>query len=276
MNEALTKDKAIFVVALLGAFLAFSPFKDDLSNIYILIGNIKYTLLGIMITFIALLALSVYLYALDYIRYNFGKYQNAFVFRCIIPVANFFYSVAILFPLLILFLWIVSFGSSISFVKKYFFIIWIFDFIGSVAVGILSIKNSVFLRKEAKKEELESIEKAKAIALQRAIQLLCGDFYRESMMESFKALELALREILLQNDSLHEPQFINVIQLANMALENKLINKNTLSEIQKLQSLRDKIIHSWVEVTKDQANFALKVVRDILEKDVNNFKQSNI
>jgi len=119
MGKDLAKEKSLFVVALFGAFLAFSSFKTDLSMIYITINNSQFSLLSLMVIFVVLLAISVYLFALDFVKYSFGKYQNFFGFKAIIPLANFFYSLAILFPIIIIFSWFLSISAIDNLTNKY-------------------------------------------------------------------------------------------------------------------------------------------------------------
>ena len=66
MNERDNKDKAIVIVGFLAIFLAFSSFKSEFSQIYLSIGESKYSIFNLLVFFIILLTISVYLFALDY------------------------------------------------------------------------------------------------------------------------------------------------------------------------------------------------------------------
>ena len=268
MNDQQIKDKAIFVVGLLAAFLAFSTFKEDLIKINFYISGKPFNLLGGILIFILLLTFSVYLYALDYVRYSFGKYQNFMLFRLIIPLANFFYSAAVLFPVLIFFMWLISILPIKNFAQKHEVGILVFDIVGVLIVIVISIFNSISTTRRQKQKDAEEIEALRSNYLQRAFDLFKNSFFGESIMEAFKALDLYLREKLLEKDTL-STKFTNIKDLTNLAIKYKIIDPKSLPALEDLRGMRNQAAHSLKPFTKEQAEFAINTVRSILEHQKN-------
>lgn len=263
MNNKQINEKALFVVGLLATFLAFSSYKETLIFIKLDIGGHGVSLWSLMTSFVIFLALTVYFYALDYLRYSFGKYQNFFLFRGIIPIANFFYSVAILSPILVIFFWIASDPYIFGFLSKYKHAAEIFDVIGIIAIAIGSIFNSRVLSREAKLKEAEAMDELKNGFLQRASQLYQNDFFAETIFESQKALELYLRERLLSDRDIYTRN-IKLSDLFNLAQKNNLVDEKTLVKLKMLRQQRNAIAHSQINATKEEAFSALNLVRDVL------------
>ncbi len=267
MNDKQIQDKAFFVVGLLAAFLAFSTFKDDLSKIGLIIGNRIYPLFGIMIFFIILLTISVYLYALDYLRFNFGKYQNFFLFRWIIPLANFFYSFAMLFPILVIFFWIIGSEPFYGFAKQHEHAVIIFDGIAGSILAISSFFNAIRLTRRTVREATETIEKLKDSYLERALKLFDNKFYAETVIEAQKTLEEYLKEKLLEEKDL-TTKYMGMRQLLDFADKNNIFSdKKYISLIKDLIGIRNKAVHSSDPITKEQAEFALEVVKNTFKDE---------
>lgn len=264
MNNKQVGEKGVFVVALLGSFLALSAFKDELKAIRLIFGSGTVSLLGILIVFGLMLMLSAYLYALDYVRYSFGKYQNFFIFRTIIPIANFFYSLALIFPIFIFILWIADSPPFHQFNNTYRKPVLYFDIIAGLILIIGGLINSYILSKRKKKEDEQIIEKSKENSLRRAIELLGKDFFGESLVESFKTLEFALRERLFEKQGF-DSKFLNMTRLLELSNKNQVIDPKLVPRIKEIQQIRNKFAHEYTQVTQEQAKSAIEVVRKIIE-----------
>jgi hypothetical protein len=263
MNEKLVKDKAIYVVGLLSAFLAFSTFKEELYNIKILLNNHSYSLLYFIVFFVILLSISVYLYALDYVKYSFGKYQNFILFRAIIPLANFFYSIAILFPLLVLLSVLISLSPFLTSVGNSKILLY-FDIVGGIFIGVFSVINALFLTKKERKNEVATIEESKVSYLERALKLFNGHFYTETIVEASKVLELTLRKKLLEEKGLKTENF-GMLQILRTAQENNLIEPETIKKIKELQILRNHAVHSAKSFSESEARIALDLTKEVMQ-----------
>lgn len=266
MNNKDIKDKAVFVVGLLAAFLAFSAFKDELSKVYILILGRDYSLLTIMILFIVLLALSVYLYALDYLKYSLGKYQNFIIFKCLIPLANFFYFFALILPILMLLIWILGFVQITQILNEYRPIIITLDSILAVIAGVLSVFYAVSVTKKIKEGAILKIENQKNFYLKRAIDLFKNNFYSETLIETQKTLEQYLRQRLLLEKDL-TTRYLPMMKLIEYANNQSLLDDSKLNLIRDLQRLRNEVVHGMKSVDREQAQMAINTVRRIIKNE---------
>lgn len=245
-------------MALLGSFLTLSTFKEELSVIKIYFSDNTISLLSILLIFGSVLILSAYFYALDYVRYNFGKYQNLFLFRLIIPTADFFYSISILFPIFIFILWVIAYLLPYLCIlnTKY----WVELVI--LLMFVLSIVNTRILSKNKREEEGFFIEKQKEDSLRRATDLLNKDFFGESLVESFRALEFTLREKLFEKQGF-DSKYLNINNLLWLASKNQVVDQDLIPKIKEIQRMRNKFMHEYIQVTKEQAESAIETIRKI-------------
>ena len=266
MNNSNIKDKAVFGVGFLAALLAFSSLKEELLKIHITISGHQYSLFNIMIFFIILLSVSIYLYALDYLRYNFGKYQNHIIFRSIVPLANFFYSIAILFPVLVFLAWIIGSGPVYNFVKQHMGGVVIFDVVGILIATTAAAMNAYLFSKREKRELKETIESLRTKSLHRALELHENKFYGETLIEISKTLERYLQEKLFDENGFTS-KYIPLRQLVEIASQKQIISKKNIALIMDLIALRNKAAHSSDPITKEQSEFGLNTVRVVFENE---------
>lgn len=137
-------NKSIFSVGLIALFLSTYQFRDYFSRI-IIQNNEKssISLFSVIISFCFLLVVSVYLYALYYVKYSFGdRVQRWFIFKVILFFAELFYFLAMFLPLLILIMLIVD-ALNIPYQS-----ILVFDIIGTVILLLFGIISAVFSLKK--------------------------------------------------------------------------------------------------------------------------------
>ena len=134
-------NKSLFSVGLIAIFLSLYQFKEELGSIIIQGENkSSISLLSVIIMFSICLIISVYFYALSYIKYSFGeKVQEFFIFKIIVFLGDLFYSTAMFYPILILIIYI---SHKFNFLNQYIFI---FDTIGIVSLFIFGIFTSNLL-----------------------------------------------------------------------------------------------------------------------------------
>ena len=96
MAENLRFDtKAGFIVALFAAFIALNFYASVLSNIYLFFGPYKYPLIYLFNTMLIALFISVYFYALDYVRTD--SVERWKFFRYFKQIGNIFYAFSLIF-----------------------------------------------------------------------------------------------------------------------------------------------------------------------------------
>ncbi len=271
MNQDI-KEKGVFVVGFLATALAFSSFKDSLEGIIVNFGSYSTNIFQLSEVFFALLALSAYLYALDYLRYNLGEYQNLFVFKAILFLANGFYFLALIYPICLFAVWIVVSTpidkhpelqyTPISFISKI-----IGTVIGSLLGGVISYQ----YEKLKKRREVEVLETQKRIFLDKASRLYEQGLYSEAVLDIFKSVDQALREKLLTSKDLTS-RHIPFSGLVHMIGKNEILNKVDISSLRFLLELRNSAVHLPEPLTKEQAKEALRIGtkffhnKDITEK----------
>lgn len=264
MGKDLIKEKGIFVVGLMAAFLAFSAYKEELSSIRIQMGaHMAPTLSSLFLVFVIFLALSVYFYALDYLKYSYPRFQNSFIFKVTAFLGNFFYSLGIIFPLLVLVSWIASGIPPTP--PKYQAWLIIFDTVGVILISIGAAANAIYQMMRGRNQAIENIDRTKLLSLGRALQLLDNGFYREVIVESFRVLEFFLRERLLREGGLYT-QGMPVSVLIEFAKKRDVLDERITSQVMDLRALRNQAVHSDQSFNKEQATFAIDTIRSILEK----------
>lgn len=138
-KENITINKSIFAVGLIAIFLSMYQFRDELNSIIIQgSGKSSISLFAVIVVFCFLLIISVYLYALNYIKYSFKEnIQGWFIFKAIIFLANLFYFLAMFFPLLV---FIIAIINILNIPIKN---ILIFDIIGVLILGVFGIISAI-------------------------------------------------------------------------------------------------------------------------------------
>lgn len=265
MNENNNKDKAIFAVGLLAAILAFSPFEDSLKEIIIfsLPGKPSLSLLEVLFLFALFLAISVYLFALDYVKYGFGlKAQNNFIFKSISFFANLVYSFAIFFPIFIFIMAILLASPIDDFALRYKDSVLIFNIVGGGIYLIFILWNTVAKIKRMKQERIILAEDRENDELKNATRLFRDGYFSESILSSYKVLEFSLSKQLSEAGVVIPPEtrFREILSFAT----GKILTQELSAKINSLVTLRNRAVHENVSLTKEQAEFALNMVREIL------------
>lgn len=261
------KDKPTFVVGLLAAVLAFTSFKNELSNIKIDLGFCYLNLLQVAIIFFIILSLSAYFYALDYMRYGYGeKIKNISIFKWILPLANFLYVVALLFPLIILYVWMVSFIITtlhipiIHIIK----ITYAINLIGGVAFGIISYLTSQILTKNIRLTLAKKLEEKGSHRFNKARQLYKKGFYAETILELFKVIEINISKKLEEKGYL--TQNLGPSSLKLLSQKEKIITDKNISGYDNLKIMRNNCVHKNISFDKKQADLAFDIVESILDE----------
>lgn len=139
-----TINKSIFAVGLIAILLSLYQFRDEFSSIIIISkNNSSVSLMSVIIFFCFLLIISVYLYALHYVKYSFGeKIRKWSIFKVIIFLADLFYFLAMFFPILIFTIFITNkFNISTNNLLVFDVIISILSVILGIISAIVSYKN---------------------------------------------------------------------------------------------------------------------------------------
>lgn len=265
MNDKSVSEKGIFIVGLLAAFLAFSSFKNELSVIYLSINGQDFSLLKLMMFFIVLLTLSVYLYALDYLKYSVGEYQNLFIFKILIPIGDFVYSLAMIFPVIVALGALLSSGPMENFLSKYN-IIALIQNLALLSAVLFSWFYSYTISKKKREEIILYLGDNVSASLYRGLELMDDNYFAEAVLSFQKSLESYLREKLLEKKNLSSDK-IPLRELIRLAANNKIINEDILDEVYQLVKIRNIAVHSSEPITREHAEFAFRILDQILDKE---------
>ncbi|MBP9711177.1 MAG: HEPN domain-containing protein [Candidatus Pacebacteria bacterium] len=264
MSDVQIKDKALYAVALMAAFLAFSTFKTEMSAMFVPIGSFSFSLLSIMLFFVFLLTLAVYLYGLEYVRYSFPKYQNFFLFRMIVPAANFVYTVAITFPLLVFVMWLISITPLYALAKEHTFWVTVFDTLAILVALIAGVFNSYSLKRQTLRKHTEIIEQLRGNSLRTAFSLFKSKLYSVSIFEAYRALEALLKEILLEKKGFTTER-LDRQAIIDMAIREEVIESKFIPILKEIKIQRNAAVHGSEERTEEEARNVLNAVKSIIE-----------
>ncbi|MFA6252158.1 MAG: HEPN domain-containing protein [Candidatus Paceibacterota bacterium] len=249
------KDKSIFILGFLAIFVALAPFKDDLSNIKVL-SNPDLTLWNLLLVFIVILVVSIYLYALNYIKYILGKYQNSIIFKIITALAEFCYLLALLLPIIIV-LWILMTKLPYSPISSNN---W------SIILSIISILTTIFatykIFKVKKEALLELVEGKRIVYLDNALNLYSNGFYAETIIEIGKVLEIYLKKKLLEKGL--TSNYMSLGKLIRFSNDENIINRKYSSRIADIVGMRNSAVHSQKTISKKDADLAIETIKEIL------------
>lgn len=155
MNNSDIKDKAVFILGFLAVFLTLSTFKNQLIEISIPVKDHTYTVWDMVVLLLIFMMISGYLYALSYIRYSFGRYQEwriiQWSFKTVIFFANLFYSVALLLPLTAILISTINGSALYLFAQKHVRVVEMFDTISIVSMITGAVINAWVLSKKGNK-----------------------------------------------------------------------------------------------------------------------------
>ena len=265
-SELKITEKTYFVIALVGVIIALEPFKDDLENIKIDFGFVNCSILVPLYFTFALLILSLYIYALDYVRYGFKKLDGLTWFKYFQYIANYLYFIAILSPFFYLALW--------GIVKIYRLIpilnirlpeleIIIISLI-SIITSIITLFASWRQTKELNQAKEEILEDSASYSMNEAQQLVVKKMWNLTIVEVYRSLELSIAKKLLELG--FDAKKIPFIRSIDILLNRKVLTVDEVNKIIYIRELRNKAVHTSIEFSEEEASTAIENIKDILPK----------
>lgn len=239
-------DKAGFIVGFFAAAIALYPLKEqlDLIRIDILIRSVSLT--SIFIIGLGILFFAMWLYALNYIRYDFPSLLTIRWLHYIEIAAKAFYFISIfVYPFLILILFIVA--SIIKHLPEIPFGINQLIFTAGILMGVVLAfkfqieefkKKEDFLLRKIRERELELSAKAREF---RSL-----DNYKYALLETYNSVVKGIEASLIR---LHGSGVERIPQseLIRLALMRKVISEKEYEFIQRLRSIRNQVAHGEFE-----------------------------
>lgn len=265
------KDKPNFTLTLLAAALAGFAFKNELQSFVFPLGLGSINALQVIIVFVVLLGISAYLYALDYIR-TYKMLENHMIARWILPAANTFYAVAVIFPIFLIVVGLLSYGFQIvtsqlpilARNETFMSLSWFFTPIIGYFAGYYAVGFARDLTKSMQNKAARQIKDSDEKRFESVITLYNEKLYGAMILEVYKIIDSNLRIELIHRGYLVDTLTSTVI--LQIAAKEKIVTPDEVKKLHKLRTLRNQASHLTIEFDKAQADFALEVAQDILKK----------
>lgn len=258
MNDSV-KDKIVYAITLLATLFTIQPIIAgikpigfDLLTVHITVAHLYY-LIG------ALLGGSVYFYSINFVTERF--------FTPFQQLGNILYASAILSLPLFLALWasayLVDVASRLLNLPQ----------IQSVGEGVLSSIIAVAtallaefvqrrLSRRDRSSRIQTITNDEADHIQRAHQMLEVGHCDLSILESYRAVEAALRRQLFKRQ-IHMP-IRKPRDLADIAMKYEILPASAAPEVNTLRRMRNDAVHSDQPMSRENARAAFDTARNVL------------
>ena len=215
---------------------------------------------------LALLFLSTYLYAVDYIRYGFKALDSFKIFKYIQIAGDTLYLIAVVSPIIYLCTWLVVkvallIPSTTTAFK-------VSSQLTSTLVSVVSLFFTVYAswiqNKEMKKVKEQLLDDSSLTAENEAKALIEKNQWNLAIMEAFRSVELAINKNLV--DIGIEPSRMPIARSLDLLIKQGIITKDDYNKIQYIRELRNKAAHSMIEHSKDEALEVMNIVKEIVPK----------
>jgi hypothetical protein len=261
--------KLEFIIGFIAILITLYQFRTslDLIQINIIIGS--FSLTNVIIGFSLLLFISFYLYAINYIRYDFPSLTDIEKLRYIEFFAHLLYFFALVaYPLIIFFL------AGISYIISLFIQMPLSSSVELLIFGITSIVMSILSiilqtiefkrREQMKMEGLDEIEKQFAINAKEAYE---KGIYEPVFLYLYNSV-VKLIQIRLVKKLGIDIERVPTWQLIEIAYKNNLITTEDAELIKDIRGIRNKVAHGekTIKITKDMTKNFIDKTEKILRK----------
>lgn len=261
--------KLEFIVGFFAIIFALTTFKDklELIKLDILIGS--FSLYSLILFFSGLLFVSIYLYALNYIRYDFPailKLKWLSWLKYMEFLAHLAYFIAIISPLFLLITCCISFVIKLLPAIPSYFKTLLGLITGVLAAFILIVMQLLRFREE-KSTIMEELKEEELRFSLKAKNLYEKGLYDFVLLNLYNSLTKLIGSRLVEKYGLDIGR-ISSKTLIDLAEKNKLISKNDLAFINDLRILRNQVAHGTLteKINKNKAEFFMNRINEIIDK----------
>jgi len=263
------KNKYEIIFGFVTIVISLSAFKEELSKINLNLGYTTFTLSNYFLFIVFGLSICLYLYVSENIAQDtkIGKWN---LFKYTLNFAYFLFVFILVSPILL--------ATNILIYKIYELISKnytdattalkavnnVLSVIATITTVISSYLTSKRLLSERKIKKQEEIEEQEIKDLDNASKLYADSYYSHSVLESFKVLSTHLYKKITEKDIRIQKHNIN--DIIKVALQENIIQENDIPTINDIRAMRNVAAHSDAEYTKQQAEFALNFVRQLLSR----------
>ena len=254
-------DKTEFILAFAALVIGLSGFSPELQKIPVDLGFNVYNLRDLGLVVFVLLFFSIYLYALDSIRYGISFLENQKIFKFLQRAAHVFYMFAIIFPLVLCVVWLIVLitrNFPVINIRNYVDVIAIISSLIGVVVPVIL---TWFQLKGKERAVYEKINEDASRLLIEANNLVKEKKWRLSVIETFRLLELMFRNRAEELGI--DVNRIPFTRLAYIFLNKGYLTKTQAAKLNQLRSLRNSAIHSEENISEEQATYAIDVVNEV-------------
>jgi hypothetical protein len=257
------KDKISFSIALMGIAISTAFLKDDLTILFINYQYFEVSLLHLIYLTIGLLALSIYFYSLDYIKYGFISIASFTIFKKLSLLGHIFYLLSILSPIIYLIVYIIF--LILATISK----IQINELQISVIIGALglfftlfSISLSLRIRKQERQKKREELQNLSNDSLKGLDDAYNQKRWNQYFIDIFWALEydVSIKLTYMDIDHHHIP-FDTRLKILE---SGGILDKKNTSKIFEMKNLRDKVLNNQYQMTKKDIDMIRDFRKEIL------------
>lgn len=259
------KNKFEIILGFVTLIISLSAFKVELSQINIDLGFKTISLAEYFLYSVIGFSVSLYLYIFEIVVRDtkIGKWK---FFDFILKIAYFIFALIILSPILI-FIYVVLYQFNLIMEENEYFTNILMNVL-RILILFLTIFYSVLTAKkyllERKIKLQEQAEESEIKGLDNANKLFKDGYYSHSILESYKVLETHLYRMITEKDRrVSKFRFSDLIMIS---LEENIIKKDDLKNIENLRNMRNISAHTDQNHTKQQAENSLEFVKQLLKK----------
>lgn len=261
------KNKYEIILGFVTLVISFSAFKDELSKIQFNLGYVNITAAQYFLYAVYGFSFCLYLYILENVfrdtRIGIWKGWN-FIVRIAFICFVFILLTPVLLLLNIGIFWLVNLFAHLSDETKKA-VSNILNITSTITTFVTAITTSLKITLERKRKQQAVIELEEIQELDSATKLYNDGYYSQSVLEAFKVLETHLyRELTKKEIRVQRHKFSELLQYA---IKEKIVNQADLPTINDLRGMRSIAAHTDAAYTKQNADFALNFVKELLSRN---------
>jgi hypothetical protein len=260
------KNKYEIILGYVAIIISLGAFKEELSTVKFDLGYTSINAEQYVIYCVSGFSFCLYLYILERMFRDtfFGKWK---IWDFLIKGAYIIFIFILLSPVLLLFNVIIfRFGGTLSKFSPAAVITntSIISLISGLVGVVISIVSGISAYVQNKTTEKLIIQQQGFLELENGPRLFREGFYSQAILEAFKALETYLYNRLLDRD-IRLPRY-GFNEILKKSLKFGIVSEKDLTAINDLKGMRNMVAHSNTSYNRDDAEFALKVVKEIVAR----------
>lgn len=259
------KEKYELIIALVAIVISLSAFKEELKVINIDLGFYNFSLASyfLYLILIFILALNLYTFPIFLSSTFLSKFK---IIRYFEITAYFLFAFAIISPTLLIATYLINYVIR-AFPNDLVETVKLLKNITAVISFVLAVFYTIYVGyahyQTNKQKALQELEDKTIKEFELAQRLFNDGYYSQSILESFKVIENYFKSILIDQKDIN-PRISNY-DIVNLAEKNGLIRVEQKQMINQIKEMRNSAAHLNNEFTKEQAEYAIANVKELLK-----------